>query len=1059
MIRSSLNLMVLVITWITIFSLTPSVSSLGNFTHIETNSYETSPTVYQYGKYIDGTVVIRIINRDPYKPTNSTSIEWLRPVLSLRIIHPNGTVSEIDKELEIQEFNWQIFNITGINQSPISIFALQRGYLIVRYFKASDTNNFTTYEEWGRIIDWNGNLYDEVNLGGAYIEAASWYPSVTTIVSNVDPAKGFIRIAGIDPSYVEWQQYMIGDSFNLIKLQEGNIKLPQNGNSLFSIIATVDEGYSMIMANSTHSTNPNNPFEFYAAMYYLKIGYNETQFSAANLLHQLTLPNITLFSMVCDISSSGIGQVCTLITQSDTYYYVKLNFLISGSVIKTIPLTNLIGLPPNITIGWIENIPYGGYLLTGYFKNGSDQTVYGYYLNESANKFINWDFSEPSVLNMKGILIILPNNTLLVSQIESNDTWSFLTTDIPNYSGNPDHGYSNHLVDSTSPPINANISNISNSTDMGSITITYYDRVELSDGNIWIYRIDNSVAQNVTRQFVNGNNNEFCFISADGLTVTVRVIRSTFNFPNSQFYIKVDNNFVKSKVYSEPLMGINDNIWNFDTISIKNESYAGTASGVLRLTIEGTQYYKNLNSTGKSKFFFDLLTELSMIISVDRLSSDYRTQVDNTNRQIFISLTIQSSRSERNVQAIIDDLKDMIKYKDITSISLFPTTNYLDEDFGFELRQNLWVRYRLRFLGVMLAFGILVVLFLLANKKERKGRNIAVLQLGLIIFDFVMDTLFVSNNGKVIEVLYIPSVIFLTVPTVFNIIWASYILFNEKKSESFRNWFAQHGNVVSIFTALSGANIEALSILHSNMAGFGFFNAPFSPEGKSRIFWISCLNIFVEDLPQAIVQILYQRSVIRYDTIPLLALLSSFLNLLINISGRLFQTINLCRHVYNHKRSQNQELQPPDTKNMTKRKLWKEHGARICTGDIKLQIQCFFAFSPLFPIAGGKLNYAHSSLVGLLFQNCPECTLLGSQCLYNCYETEILKLETIDTICRRSKDDVVTEKEQVKKKQRQIEKEKESRPHDNQPHLDLIHDLNQNVQILGDIKQHKNNQP
>ncbi|RHZ84113.1 hypothetical protein Glove_85g124 [Diversispora epigaea] len=429
MIRSSLNLMVLLIAWIIIFSLTSSVSGFGTFIHNETNSYETSPIMWQYGKYIDGTVVIRIINRNPYKPSNST--EWLRPVLSLRIIYPNGTVSEIDKELEIQEFNWQIFGIFGISESPISIFALQRGYLIVRYFKASNPDDFTTYEEWGRIIDWNGNLYDEVNLGRAYIEAVRWYPSETTIVPNVDPSKGFLRIAATNVTYFEWQQYMIGDSFNLIKLSDGNIPLPQYGNFFFDTIATVDEGYCIIMANSTSSTNSNNPFEFYVTVYYFKIGYNETQSSAPKLLYQSNLPNITVFGIDCGISSSGIGQVCILtINQNNTYYYVKLDFLISGSVTKTTPLTNSPELPPNIT-GWkVESIPYGGYLLTGYFISGSSRTVYGYYFNETENKYSEWEFDNPSVLNLRGILLTLPNNTLLVSQIESNNTWSFNTVDV-----------------------------------------------------------------------------------------------------------------------------------------------------------------------------------------------------------------------------------------------------------------------------------------------------------------------------------------------------------------------------------------------------------------------------------------------------------------------------------------------------------------------------------------------------------------------------------------------------------------------------------------------------
>ncbi|RHZ49469.1 hypothetical protein Glove_520g5 [Diversispora epigaea] len=919
MIRSSLNLMVLLITWITIFSLTSSVSVYGSFTHIETKSYETSPKpmMWQYGKYIDGTVVLRIINVENISDTGDVVL--IRQMLSLRIIYPNGTVSEIDKGLEIQEFNWQITTTSdGINQDPISIFALQRDNLLVRYFKASNTSDITTYEEWGRIIDWNGNLYDEVNLGRAYIQDGEWFPSVTTIVTNVDPAKGFIRIAGLNETYIEWQQYMIDNSFNLIKLSEGNITLsPNEAYGVISTIATVDEGYSIIMGNTTSgNSNFNNPLEIYATVYELKIGYNETQFSAPKLLYQSSLPNITLYNIFCGISSTGIGQVCILtilqdVTQgnvtSSTDYYVKFDFLSSGSVIKITPLNNLPKLPTNLTSAWtiesnpLESIPYGGYFLYSYFLNGSDQNFYGYYFNEIKNEYDKWEFPEPSVLNPKGIFIILPKNTLLISQKESNNTWGFLTTNIPNYSGISDNGYSNLLINFTNPSINASIPNISNLTDMGNITITYYDLVELSDGNLWIYRIDNSVTQNVTRQFVNGNNNEFCSISENGLTVTVKVIRSTFSYPSSQFYVKVGNNFVKNKAYGEPIKGINDNIWKFNTNPIEEESFkSGSVSGSLRLTIEGTEHYENLNTTGKDDFFFDLKDKLSKILSIDSklLSSNMRTQIDNTlsNRQILISLNIQSSKKERRVKSIIDDLNDMIKYKSITAISLFPSTNYLDEDFGFVPNQNLWEKYRLEFVVFILALGILVFLFLLAHKKERKGRNVIVLQLGLIIFDFVMDILFVSFNGDAVKVLYIPSVVFLTVPVTVNTIWAFYIIFNESRSKNFLDWFTQHEKVASIFAVLSGADITALSILHSNLAGFEFFNAPFSTKGKNRIFFASCLNIFIEGIPQVIIQILYLLSVVTYDIIPLFALISSCLNLLINIVGRLFQTINICRH-------------------------------------------------------------------------------------------------------------------------------------------------------------------
>ncbi|RHZ82399.1 hypothetical protein Glove_109g262 [Diversispora epigaea] len=802
------------------------------------------------------------------KPNKAYSFEevWIRPVLSLRIIYPNGTVSEIDKDLEIQEFNWHLTRgLAGI-QDPVKIFSLQKGYLLVTYYNASNPDDINTYEEWGRIIDWNGVLYDEVFFGKAYIIDGIWYPSATGIVTNVDPEKGFIRIVGMNVTYIEWQQYMIGDSFNLKKLSEGNITIPQSGNSaLFNIIPTVDEGYSLIMGNSTTDSSNNNTLEIRTAVYALTKGYNDKQFSAPKMIYQLSLDNITITNLFAGTSSTGIGQVCALIVSQNVAnvsktYYVRLNFLSTGSITEIVPLgLNVPELPSNSnSSGWVlDIIPYGGFAFSDRFYDANDQyNVCMYYFNDFTNNFTLWDYGESEVLDKRGVFIILPNNTMLVSKLDDFNAWSFNITDIPKFTDLNDD-YLNFQVNSTSPSIDAIIS-----TSTKNITITYHEPVELSNGNISIYQIDNS-GNNIIRQFFKGVNS-FCSISDDGLTVTVNVIKCTF--------------IVRSKAYRESIMGIYDNIWKFNTSSSK-ETFADTVSGVLRLTVEGTEYYENLDTTRKDQFFADLHLELSKILPVNikRLSSNGKTQVDTTipSRQILISLNIESSKDERSVASIVGDLNDMIIYKNMTSVGLYPTTKYLDGDFGFKPKPNFWDEYRWKILGVILALAILVILFLIAKKMESKGRDLAILQLGLIIFDFIMDVLFVSKNGKVIEVLYIPS--------------------DENKSKTFLDWFSQHEKVASVFTVLSSADIETLSILYSNLAGFKFFQAPISTKGKNRIFWASFLTLFVEDIPQLIIQLLYHYSVVAYDIIPLLALVSSCLSLLINIIGRLFQAINSCR--------------------------------------------------------------------------------------------------------------------------------------------------------------------
>ncbi|RHZ84124.1 hypothetical protein Glove_85g130 [Diversispora epigaea] len=384
------------------FSLASSVSVFGTFTHNETIPYPNAPRMWQYGEYFDGTVVIRIINRDSTVNSTNTSEVWVKKMLSLRILHPNGTVSEIEKDLGIQDFNWKIVKSPNGNDflDPISIYSLHKGFVLVRYFNASNPDDINTYEELGRIIDWNGNLYSEVNFRRSYIENGIWYPTGTAIVTNVDPSKGFMRTAGRNASYVEWQQYMIDDSFNLKILSQGVITLPQEDvtSAMIITMATVDEGYSIIIGNSINTTE-SNPLQYGAALYDLTIGYSESQFSLPKLLYQILLPNITFSNMFCGISSSCVGQVCTLnVIQrnatNSTDYYMQLNFLSSGSVVDVTPISrNLSILPSNSTTRWqVENIPYGGYLFYGYFLDASSQTnAYVYYFDESSPDSIAWE--------------------------------------------------------------------------------------------------------------------------------------------------------------------------------------------------------------------------------------------------------------------------------------------------------------------------------------------------------------------------------------------------------------------------------------------------------------------------------------------------------------------------------------------------------------------------------------------------------------------------------------------------------------------------------------------
>ena len=75
------------------------------------------------------------------------------------------------------------------------------------------------------------------------------------------------------------------------------------------------------------------------------------------------------------------------------------------------------------------------------------------------------------------------------------------------------------------------------------------------------------------------------------------------------------------------------------------------------------------------------------------------------------------------------------------------------------------------------------------------------------------------------------------------------------KNAKFREWFSQNVRIVSILTLLASADVEAITILGSKFAGWQMFSAPLSKTALNYVFWGSTLNLFIEDVPQLVIQV------------------------------------------------------------------------------------------------------------------------------------------------------------------------------------------------------------
>ncbi|CAG8527254.1 32817_t:CDS:2 [Racocetra persica] len=231
------------------------------------------------------------------------------------------------------------------------------------------------------------------------------------------------------------------------------------------------------------------------------------------------------------------------------------------------------------------------------------------------------------------------------------------------------------MIADFTPPIN---SSINSSTTQ--ISIKFHSPVQLSTGNITIYKDSND---NI-RQRVSANST-FCKLSNDGMVVNISIINSTFNENGTKYYVKIDNNFVKSKYYNEPLRGIESKVWLLESVDIANSSDTA-ATGLAFLTIDASNKFSNLSITDQLNYTDALLDEITDKVPVrrKRLSSDYKPQLFDEFGQITISIRIDlpNSNTENTVPGVFSNLNKMILYKNITAFCT-NMTNDLDSTFGF----------------------------------------------------------------------------------------------------------------------------------------------------------------------------------------------------------------------------------------------------------------------------------------------------------------------------------------------------------------------------------------
>ncbi|CAH1759409.1 5780_t:CDS:10 [Entrophospora sp. SA101] len=729
--------------------------------------------------YIDGTLVIYMV-----KPINKTCLE---PKFYVRVIHANGAIETSTQTYPIPEFNF----CYAINEDKIivRIHKLSPKYAVIVYMNSTDVNSSATY---GNLLSKNGEFINKF-----YIEKS---PSLNGKLYNTfifresgDFNGGFLMFnRKTDSNDFQWIYFsLLNENGEIINLKSGIIaQAPiEYGDTLksASIFTALNGRFGVVIANTTVIENDNStkniePNQPSLSMYVTLIYKDETV--GPFLIYQTTYIDLVFAYQICGTGFANSVYNCVLgLFKSGIpkIYWTKISFSLNGETYSAkyitygylldneLKLKSTIDLPNNLTVSS--------------FAQGSN---HGTFIQN--NTFI----------------AIIPNEN-------DNKNWQFITTEVPKLLPD-DKGYINPNIESTYPPINGIIKLASE-----EINITYNLPIVPTVNNISIYQINNN-DQDIFRQSFSANS-EYCKISDDKKSLTIQVLTSTFNLPNTSYYVIVDNGALIKFSTDQPLTGILENVWKFTTDNPEIQ-YSDSVNGNLRLNSKGTNLFNSLDSTNKLNFIKNLTIGLANTIPIDPIHLNFiKDQMDYTVSPFTLLLSfkiLKSNNNEEDLQKInaaqiLNNLNILIKNKFITGISKNNHTSFIDENHGFIFSRNLYD---------------------------------------------LLEEFKIVNNGKNIPQLFIPSIIILILSVTFNSISSIFIVIKEiSNNQEFYEWFKKYVNILAIFTVISSTEVDTLLILSSKMAGLKPFSAPFSSNSLSLIFWCSLTNFFIEDIPQFIIQV------------------------------------------------------------------------------------------------------------------------------------------------------------------------------------------------------------
>ncbi|CAG8666125.1 43771_t:CDS:10, partial [Gigaspora margarita] len=453
---------------------------------------------------------------------------------------------------------------------------------------------------------------------------------------------------------------------------------------------------------------------------------------------------------------SGIIQTNVNIVTTSAFYVLERGFALAyGGDDSPINLNNSNNPTVDMNIGDMKNVTsygynieplrFGGYLMI----KSQDNLMSGYILDANGDLYSNWSLPQPLNYPMyKSTYVLLVNNSIVAVENQNNSTWSVICDDSPKFTDKA----------SINPTLG---SRVYESTKQ--LHLSFHCPVTLSSSNISIYQSISGTGHDLLRQRFQGvSPNQFCQIDPnDNKTVIINVFPSTFNEPNSHYYVVIENNFVKRSGSNEALLGIDKNLWTLVTEN-KQYVYSSPITGIIRLSPDGSSYYLSLSSVDQQKFNEQMATDLSYIIPVEdnRLTSinGFEKDISTGTLQILLYFNIKDTKdlSKKSASNITQDFNTLLKYKKYSALMAHNTTSLIDENYPMTIAPLFLRDYLGLIIIIIIALIVLIKLYFLASWKFKEANNFAMFKVIIIIVDLGLRISFVIYDARKVPELWLP---------------------------------------------------------------------------------------------------------------------------------------------------------------------------------------------------------------------------------------------------------------------------------------------------------------